>query len=84
MIHSISKWRVLSLFMAVFSGKHLKYKEVELIRATHLKITSPRFIFYQVDGEVDQCRTCIVTKQITSIPIQGIQEKTLGHYSVKS
>lgn len=37
LIHSISKWKVLGLFMTVFSGKHVNFKEVELFEANRIE-----------------------------------------------
>lgn len=80
-VHSISKWKVFGLFMTVFSGKHLHFKEVELIKTTHLQINSPRQFFYHVDGEVNKCQTCVVKKQSKAIDVQGIYNKSLERLS---
>lgn len=70
-IHSISKWKVLGLFMTVFTGKHLLFKEVELLEATELKILSTNKMYYQVDGETHLSRPCVITKQSEAIKMVG-------------
>lgn len=70
-IHSISKWQVLALFMTVFIGKHINFKEVELFEATELKITSTDKMYYQVDGETHMSKPCMITKQSETMNIKG-------------
>ncbi|MBP1947848.1 diacylglycerol/lipid kinase family protein [Virgibacillus litoralis] len=70
-IHSISKWKVLGVFMTVFSGKHVNFKEVELMEANHLEISSKKKIPYQVDGQTDVCFSCVITKQQDAIKVVG-------------
>lgn len=70
-IHSISKWKVLGLFMTVFTGKHVNFKEVELFEATELKIFSTDKLYYQVDGETHIGRPCVITKQSEAINVMG-------------
>lgn len=70
-IHSISKWKVLGLFMTVFTGKHTKFKEIELFETTELKISSTDKMYYQVDGETHLSRPAIITKQSEAINIAG-------------
>lgn len=74
-IHSISKWKVLALFMTVFTGKHVNYKEIELFETTELKISSTDEMFYQVDGETHRSRPCVITKQSKAISIMGSYDK---------
>ncbi|WP_404453727.1 diacylglycerol kinase family lipid kinase [Virgibacillus necropolis] len=68
-LHSISKLKVLALFLTVFSGKHINFKEVELIEAQYMTITADNEIYYQVDGQTDSCSTCTLSKQMESISI---------------
>ncbi len=70
-IHSISKWKVLALFMTVFTGKHVNFKEVELFETTELKISSADKMYYQVDGETHISRPCVITKQSETINVMG-------------
>lgn len=70
-IHSISKWKVLGLFMTVFTGKHVNFKEIELFETTKLKIVSTDKMYYQVDGETHLSRPCTITKQSEAIHIVG-------------
>lgn len=74
-IHSISKWKVLALFITVFTGKHITFKEVEVFDATSLKITSRAKLDYQVDGQTDTCYTCELTKESKGISIMGTTVK---------
>ncbi|MFA1820269.1 diacylglycerol kinase family protein [Virgibacillus oceani] len=74
-IHSISKWKVLALFMTVFTGKHIHYREVEVMETTSLKITSKQKMDYQVDGQTDTCYSCKITKERKGISILGTTEK---------
>ncbi|WP_249872316.1 diacylglycerol/lipid kinase family protein [Oceanobacillus saliphilus] len=70
-IHSISKWKVLALFITVFFGNHASYKEVEVLEAKSLKITSVQPILFQVDGQTDLCRYSEIIKQAAPIKILG-------------
>jgi diacylglycerol kinase (ATP) len=70
-IHSISKWKVLALFITVFFGKHEKYKEVETLKAKTLKITSEHPILFQVDGQTDTCYSSSIRKQAEPMIING-------------
>ena len=70
-IHSISKWKVLGLFMTVFIGKHIQFKEVEIFETTELKISSTDKMYYQVDGETHVSRPCVITKQAEAINVMG-------------
>ncbi|MFC4556743.1 diacylglycerol/lipid kinase family protein [Virgibacillus kekensis] len=67
-IHSISKWKVLSVFLIVFTGHHTRFKEVEIVEAKKVKVKSDSKITYQVDGQTSLCEKCTVTKQ--DIPFQ--------------
>ncbi|MEC5421881.1 YegS/Rv2252/BmrU family lipid kinase [Virgibacillus sp. C22-A2] len=71
LIHSISKWKVLTLFMTVFTGKHVNFKEVEIIETTKLGVFSKNKVHYQVDGQTDTCNKCVITKESQSIRIAG-------------
>ena len=75
LIHSISKWKVLALFMTVFTGKHIHHREVEVFETTSLKITSKHKMDYQVDGQTDTCFSCKITKERKGISILGTTEK---------
>lgn len=77
-IRSISRWKILGLFMTVFTGKHIKYKEVELFETTMLKVSSKGRMYCQVDGEVDICNPCTITKQSSSIQIMGSNVRRQG------
>ncbi|WP_217589825.1 diacylglycerol/lipid kinase family protein [Lentibacillus saliphilus] len=61
-IRSISKWKILALFMTVFAGKHLTFKEVECFDASDIEIHSSRPICYQVDGQTGVCQHAKIRK----------------------
>ncbi|MFD2046376.1 diacylglycerol/lipid kinase family protein [Ornithinibacillus salinisoli] len=71
-IHQISKWKILGLFLTVFTGKHIGFKEVDLLEATKIKISTSHNIEYQVDGQTNQCQTCTITKNSESVQIMGM------------
>ncbi|MFB4170143.1 diacylglycerol/lipid kinase family protein [Virgibacillus sp. JSM 102003] len=71
LLHSISKWKVLGLFMTVFSGKHVNFKEVEVFEANRIEISSEKSIPYQVDGQTSECYSCVITKHSEAIKVVG-------------
>lgn len=73
-IHSISKWKVFGLFMTVFSGKHIMFKEVENMLGNSVTLHSNRKITYQVDGVTDTCYSCKITKQSEPIRVIGVNQ----------
>lgn len=77
LIHSISKWKILGLFMTVFTGKHIKFKEVELLEATELSIKAPHRIDYQVDGESGACMSAQISKKKQPIRVKGAKETSV-------
>lgn len=70
-IHSISKLKVLGLFLTVFTGRHVNFKEVEQFEAERLEISSDDYIPYQVDGQTSKCFSCVITKQKDAIKVIG-------------
>lgn len=83
-INSISKFKILSLFMTVFTGDHVKFKEVEIIEATKVKVTSAnqRDLIYQVDGETATCQSCTINKQVQPIIINGTTHEIRLHRKI--
>ncbi|MBR3120058.1 diacylglycerol kinase family protein [Oceanobacillus profundus] len=73
-IHSISKWKVLALFITVFLGIHTRFKEVEILEATTLKITAETSIPFQTDGQTGKCSSSLISKQKEAVHITGINE----------
>ncbi|RPF55302.1 YegS/Rv2252/BmrU family lipid kinase [Aquisalibacillus elongatus] len=61
-VHQISKWKLLCLFLTVFFGKHLQLKEVETFQVTDLELTSDQKLTYHADGFTDSCYRCLVRK----------------------
>jgi len=72
-IDSISKWKVLALFLTVFSGKHLNYKEVHTFKAKRLTIHADGPIPFQADGEAGEALHFSISKEPSSIKIKGFQ-----------
>ncbi|WP_405100510.1 diacylglycerol/lipid kinase family protein [Oceanobacillus sp. FSL H7-0719] len=68
-IHSMSKLKVLTLFMTVFTGKHVRLKGVELLEAKSLEIYSGVPIYTQVDGQTAKCTKTNITKEAKAIQI---------------
>lgn len=71
-IHSISKWKVLAFFVTVFTGKHTRFKEVELLQVEQLELYPQQTVTYQTDGQTDECPACTITKQKQPISVMGI------------
>ncbi|MBM7597650.1 YegS/Rv2252/BmrU family lipid kinase [Virgibacillus halotolerans] len=74
-LHSISKWKVLGLFITIFSGKHIHFKEVELLEATTIEIYAKGKVNCQVDGQTAVCTSCIISKQSQVVEVMGTNER---------
>lgn len=70
-IHGISKWKVLGLFITVFTGKHIDFKEVDLYHVEELSIHISNPIYYQVDGQTAFTNSCLIAKDKQTIQIMG-------------
>ncbi len=70
-IDSISKWKVLMLFMTVFKGKHLGFKEVTTLKAKQIKIVSETLLPFQVDGEIGTTMNCSIAKKPLPLKVKG-------------
>ncbi|MHA6253486.1 diacylglycerol/lipid kinase family protein [Oceanobacillus sp. CAU 1775] len=68
-VHSLPKWKVLALFMLVFTGKHDKIKGVELLEAEQFSIETEDEIYMQVDGQTMKCMRAEVSKHNQKIKI---------------
>lgn len=73
-LHSISKWKVLGVFLTVFAGKHTGFREVETLKAGHVRLAADQPIFFQVDGQTAICRTAHVAKHSRPVKIAGAGE----------
>src|SRR5699024_9671937 len=71
-VHSIPKWKVLALFMLVFTGKNNSIKGVELLEAETLRVVSDAEIYMQVDGQTAMCQTATISKESKSIKVISI------------
>ncbi|MEI3606134.1 diacylglycerol kinase family lipid kinase [Pseudogracilibacillus sp. SE30717A] len=70
-IDSISKWKVLALFITVFKGKHIDFKEVTILKAKRIEVISNCPLPYQVDGEVGTALNCKIAKKPFPIKVKG-------------
>lgn len=70
-IDSISKWKVLALFLTVFTGKHIHFKEVKIISTKQIKISAEKPIPFQADGETGKTVSCFIKKAPLPIKIKG-------------
>jgi len=50
-IHDISRWKILFLFLTVFSGKHVQRKEVTLVKGKRIRIQTESAVAMHADGE---------------------------------
>jgi diacylglycerol kinase (ATP) len=50
-VHQLGKWKLLLLFALVFSGKHIKMKEVDTFTVENMLIESDEAVLFHVDGE---------------------------------
>lgn len=72
LIHSVPKWKVLSLFMTVFIGSHEKISGVELLEASSLSLRVKKPLYMQVDGQTSNSDEAVIKKNKDSIPIISI------------
>lgn len=71
-VHSVSKWKVLFMFMTIFTGKHLNIKGVDLYeKVSCLTIKSKDRLPFQVDGELNYGQYCQVSKRTEAVMMQG-------------
>lgn len=50
-VHGISRWKLLVVFISVFWGKHTKFREVKQLTGRSIAINSPVEILAHADGE---------------------------------
>lgn len=70
-IDSISKWKVLALFGTVFTGKHLKFKEVKVLKGKEIIISSEVPIMFQSDGETSTTNKVSISTRCKPIKVYG-------------
>jgi len=61
-LHSISKWKVLALFLTIFTGAHLRFKEVSVKQASKINIYAKDNLPLHADGQPGSCRKANMTK----------------------
>ena len=50
-VHQLSRWKLLLVFISVFWGKHIRFKEVKTFTGRDVSIQSPTALFVHADGE---------------------------------
>ncbi|WP_077621263.1 diacylglycerol/lipid kinase family protein [Sediminibacillus massiliensis] len=74
-VKGISPWKVLGLFFTVYWGKHVRFKEVSVLKAKQFEVVSDKPISFQVDGQPGKCKTCTMSKKRDSRKIFGMFTK---------
>ncbi|NMA94417.1 MAG: diacylglycerol kinase family lipid kinase [Clostridiales bacterium] len=70
-IESISKWKVLGLFLTVFTGGHLKFKETSTFDAKQIEIYANSPLPYQADGEYGETSYAKMTNNPEPMRLKG-------------
>lgn len=52
LVRGVSRWKLLSLFPLVFSGKHVDYPYVVMLRGSEIKVSTDRPLVVHADGEI--------------------------------
>ncbi|QSS99288.1 diacylglycerol kinase family lipid kinase [Pontibacillus sp. ALD_SL1] len=68
-LHNISKWKVLVMFVTVFWGGHVRFKEVEVLTGSKVSVKSEEVLSYHVDGESGSCQSCHIQKVYIPRPV---------------
>src|SRR5699024_1759899 len=78
-IDSISKWKVLTLFGTVFTGRHLSFKEVHVLKGKDIIITSETLQPFHADGETTEVYDVAVSKYSQPIKVFGSSHEWQCH-----
>lgn len=70
-VDRISKWKVLFLFITVFFGKHIHFKEVNILSGKNIQIEPSEVATFQIDGEIKRIDYCIIKKQPFPLKVKG-------------
>lgn len=68
-LRSISKWKVFALFLTIFTGRHLRFKEVSVMEASHIKVRGKGILPFHVDGQPGSCMETEITKTQRSLRV---------------
>jgi YegS/Rv2252/BmrU family lipid kinase len=63
-IKKLNKLKLLCLLPTAFSGKHIKYEEVEIIRCNEIAVKTSKKLFVHTDGEIVGINSDITVKSI--------------------
>ncbi|WP_226583854.1 diacylglycerol/lipid kinase family protein [Halobacillus litoralis] len=61
-VKPVSKKKLFLLFLSVFAGRHVLFKEVKQVKASTVSIRSEELLPFQVDGQDGTCTECFVKK----------------------
>lgn len=59
------------IFITVFKGKHIDFKEVTILKAKRIEVISNCPLPYQVDGEVGTALNCKIAKKPFPLKVKG-------------
>ncbi|MGP4075655.1 diacylglycerol/lipid kinase family protein [Halobacillus sp. K22] len=68
-IEPTPKWKILSLFLTVFTGRHLSRKEVHEWEGQTVHISSLEPLPFQADGQSGECYECCIKKSPSTTSI---------------
>lgn len=71
-LRGISKWKVLIFFLTIFTGKHVHFKEISLMKGTHITIRSQDKLYFHADGESGCCMKAVIGKNAGSYDVHGV------------
>lgn len=71
LVHNISKWKILFLFVTVFFGKHTRFQEVAFLQGRRISVESKQAFLYQVDGETHFAKELHVFNERPTIQVIG-------------
>ncbi|WP_442603547.1 diacylglycerol/lipid kinase family protein [Paenibacillus sp. KN14-4R] len=56
-IHSLNRMKLLSIFISIYTGKHMKHPAVSIFKGTHVQIAIDRPHCVQSDGEISHTQS---------------------------
>ncbi|MDC3421794.1 diacylglycerol kinase family lipid kinase [Aquibacillus koreensis] len=70
-IQDLARWKIPLLFITVYFGKHVRFKEVKVLYATSFSIESGESMHVQADGQTGKCKSCRVKKDAEARVVYG-------------
>ena len=74
-VNNLSKLKLLAVFISVFWGGHIKFKEVTVLKGKNIKITSSEPLLIHLDGEINGYTP--ITAQVVNQSLSIIAKKQL-------